>query len=516
MDVFANLALGFATVWKIVWWAPGFLQGAVSLPIPINILLCFVGCLVGTLIGVLPGVGPIATIAMLLPITFGLDPVGALIMLAGIYYGAQYGGSTTAILVNIPGEATSVVTTLDGHQMAKQGRAGVALGVAALGSFFAGSVATIVIAALGAPLTKLALLFGPAEYFSLMVMGLCFAVVLARGSILKAFCMIMLGLLLSTVGTDLETGQERMTFGFPPLADGIDFAVLAMGVFGFAEVLRNLENPETRDVVKTKIGKLLPSLSEIKQCINPVLRGTGVGAILGILPGNGAVLGPFASYTIEKKIAADPSRFGKGAIEGVAGPESANNAGAQTAFIPLLTLGIPPNAVMALMVGAMTIHGIIPGPQVMTKNPDLFWGMIASMWIGNLMLLVINLPLVGLWVKLLQVPYRLMFPAILIFCCIGIYSVNNQPVDVAFTAMFGLFGYILIKLGFEPAPMLLGFVLGRLMEEKLRQALIISRGSFMTFLERPISAGLLLVAVIVLVIALLPSMSKKRDEVFTE
>jgi putative tricarboxylic transport membrane protein len=516
MDVFANLALGFATVWKIVWWAPGFLQGAVSLPIPINILLCFVGCLVGTLIGVLPGVGPIATIAMLLPITFGLDPVGALIMLAGIYYGAQYGGSTTAILVNIPGEATSVVTTLDGHQMAKQGRAGVALGVAALGSFFAGSVATIVIAALGAPLTKLALLFGPAEYFSLMVMGLCFAVVLARGSILKAFCMIMLGLLLSTVGTDLETGQERMTFGFPPLADGIDFAVLAMGVFGFAEVLRNLENPETRDVVKTKIGKLLPSLSEIKQCINPVLRGTSVGAILGILPGNGAVLGPFASYTIEKKIAADPSRFGKGAIEGVAGPESANNAGAQTAFIPLLTLGIPPNAVMALMVGAMTIHGIIPGPQVMTKNPDLFWGMIASMWIGNLMLLVINLPLVGLWVKLLQVPYRLMFPAILIFCCIGIYSVNNQPVDVAFTAMFGLFGYILIKLGFEPAPMLLGFVLGRLMEEKLRQALIISRGSFMTFIERPISAGLLLVAVIVLVIALLPSMSKKRDEVFTE
>jgi len=516
MDVFANLALGFATVWKIVWWAPAFLQGAVSLPIPINILLCFVGCLVGTLIGVLPGVGPIATIAMLLPITFGLDPVGALIMLAGIYYGAQYGGSTTAILVNIPGEATSVVTTLDGHQMARQGRAGVALGVAALGSFFAGTVATVVIAALGAPLTKLALLFGPAEYFSLMVMGLCFAVVLARGSILKAFCMIMLGLLLSTVGTDLETGQERMTFGFPPLADGIDFAVMAMGVFGFAEVLRNLENPETRDVVKTKIGRLLPDWNEIKQCINPVLRGTSVGAILGILPGNGAVLGPFASYTIEKKIADDPSRFGKGAIEGVAGPESANNAGAQTAFIPLLTLGIPPNAVMALMVGAMTIHGIIPGPQVMTKNPDLFWGMIASMWIGNLMLLVINLPLVGLWVKLLQVPYRLMFPAILIFCCIGIYSVNNQPVDVAFTAMFGLFGYILIKLGFEPAPMLLGFVLGRLMEEKLRQALIISRGTFMTFIERPISAGLLVVAVLVLVVALLPSMSKKRDEVFTE
>ncbi len=499
MDMFSNLSLGFSV--------------ALSLQ---NIALCFVGCLVGTLIGVLPGVGPIATIAILLPITFGLDPVGALIMLAGIYYGAQYGGSTTAILVNIPGEATSVVTTLDGHQMAKQGRAGVALGTAALGSFFAGCVATLFIAALGAPLTKLALLFGPAEYFSLMVMGLCFAVVLARGSILKAFCMIMLGLLLSTVGTDLETGQERMTFGFAPLADGIDFAVLAMGVFGFAEVLRNLESPETRDVVKTKIGRLLPDWSDIKQSIKPVLRGTFLGGTLGILPGNGAVLGPFASYTLEKKLAKDPSRFGKGAIEGVAGPESANNAGAQTAFIPLLTLGIPPNAVMALMVGAMTIHGIIPGPQVMTKNPELFWGMIASMWIGNLMLLVINLPLVGLWVKLLQVPYRLMFPSILIFCCIGIYSVNNQPVDVAFTAMFGLFGYLLIKLGFEPAPMLLGFVLGKLMEEKLRQALIISRGSFMTFVERPISAGLLIVAVTILVIALLPSINKKRDEVFTE
>jgi putative tricarboxylic transport membrane protein len=499
MEMFEHLSLGFGV--------------ALSAQ---NIALAFLGCLVGTLIGVLPGVGPTATIAMLLPITFGLNPVGALIMLAGIYYGAQYGGSTTAILVNIPGEATAVVTTLDGHQMAKQGRAGIALGTAAIGSFVAGSIATLVIAALGAPLTRLALLFGPAEYFSLMVMGLCFAVVLARGSILKAFCMIALGLLLSTVGTDLETGQERLTFGFPPLADGINVAVLAMGVFGFAEVLRNLDHPEARDVVRAKIGRLLPNWSDIKQSTAPCLRGTFIGGALGILPGNGAVLGPFASYTLEKKLAKDPSRFGKGAIEGLAGPESANNAGAQTAFIPLLTLGIPPNAVMALMVGAMTIHGIIPGPQVMTKNPDLFWGMIASMWIGNLMLLIINLPLVGVWVKLLQVPYRLMFPAILIFCSIGIYSVNNQPVDVAFTALFGLFGYVLIKLGFEPAPMLLGFVLGQLMEEKLRQALIISRGSFVTFIERPISAGLLLVAVAILVIALLPSMSKKRDEVFVE
>lgn len=499
MELFTNLALGFSV--------------ALTLK---NIFFCFIGCFIGTLIGVLPGVGPIATIAMLLPITFGLDPVSALIMLAGIYYGAQYGGSTTAILVNIPGEATAVVTTLDGHQMAKQGRAGVALGMAAIGSFIAGSFATILIAALGAPLTGLALLFGPAEYFSLMVMGLCFSVVLARGSILKAVAMVIVGLLLSTIGTDLETGQERMTFGFPPLSDGLDFAVLAMGVFGFAEVIRNLENPETRDVVRKAVGRLLPNLSELRQSAAPIARGTGIGAALGILPGNGAVLGPFASYTIEKKLAKDPSRFGRGAIEGVAGPESANNAGAQTAFIPLLTLGIPPNAVMALMVGAMTIHGIIPGPQVMTKNPDLFWGMIASMWIGNLMLLIINLPLIGLWVKLLNVPYRLMFPAILLFCCIGIYSINNQPMDVAFTAFFGLVGYLLIKLGFEPAPMLLGFVLGRLMEEKLRQALIISRGSFMTFIERPISAGLLVVAVIIMIVAVMPSISKKRDTVFTE
>jgi putative tricarboxylic transport membrane protein len=499
MDLFGNLALGFAT--------------ALSLQ---NLALCFIGCLVGTLIGVLPGVGPIATIAILLPITFGLDPTGALIMLAGIYYGAQYGGSTTAILVNIPGEATSVVTTLDGHQMAKQGRAGIALGMAAISSFIAGSFATLVIAALGVPLTKLALIFGPAEYFSLMLLGLVFAVVLARGSIIKAIAMILLGLLLSTVGTDLETGQERLTLGLTGIADGIDFAILAMGLFGFAEILRNIENPEARDVVRSSIGRLLPSLQDMKQAIKPIMRGTGLGAMLGILPGNGAVLGPFASYTVEKKLAKDPSRFGRGAIEGVAGPEAANNAGAQTAFIPLLTLGIPPNAVMALMVGAMTIHGIIPGPQVMEKNPSLFWGMVASMWIGNLMLLVINLPLVGLWVKLLKVPYRLMFPAILIFCCIGIYSINNNPSDVMATAFFGFVGYVLFKLGFEPAPMLLGFVLGKLMEEKLRQALILSRGSFATFIDRPVSAGLLAVAAILLVVALLPSIRKSRDEVFVE
>ena len=500
MDSFlSNLSLGFSV--------------ALSLK---NIALCFAGCMVGTLIGVLPGVGPIATIAMLLPITFGLDPTGALIMLAGIYYGAQYGGSTTAILINIPGEATSVVTVLDGHQMAKQGRAGVALGIAAIGSFFAGCVATLLIAALDATLSQMAQLFGPPEYFSLMVMGLVFAVVLARGSILKAICMILLGLMLAQVGTDLITGQERLTLGIIELSDGIDFAVLAMGIFGFAEILRNLENPEARDVMRGKIGSLLPGLEDFRQSWRAIVRGTFIGSVLGILPGNGAVLGPFASYTVEKRIAKDPSRFGRGAIEGVAGPEAANNAGAQTAFIPLLTLGIPPNAVMALMVGAMTIHGIIPGPQVMTKNPELFWGMVASMWIGNAMLIIINLPLVGLWVRLLKVPYRMMFPAIMIFCCIGIYTINNSTSDVMFTAFFGLVGYTLLKLGFEPAPMLLGFVLGKLMEEKLRQSLIISRGSFMTFVERPLSAALLAVAIIMLVLALLPSVRKSREEVFTE
>src|SRR5574342_918916 len=428
IELLQHLALGFSVAFTLQ-----------------NVGLAFLGCLVGTLIGVLPGVGPIATIAMLLPITFGLDPVGALIMLAGIYYGAQYGGSTTAILVNIPGEATSVVTTMDGHQMARQGRAGVALGIAALGSFFAGCVATLTIAALATPLTRLAMVFGPAEYFALMASGLAFAVVLARGSVLKAIGMVLLGVLLSTVGTDLETGAERMTLGSLALADGVDFAVLAMGLFGFAEVMRNLDQVETRDVVKAPLGRVFPSLQDLRQSAVPVLRGTVVGGVLGILPGNGAVLGPFASYALEKKLARDPSRFGRGAIEGVAGPESANNAGAQTSFIPMLTLGIPSNGVMAMMIGALLIQGIVPGPQVMTKQPELFWGMIASMWLGNLMLVVINLPLVGVWVSLLRVPYRLLYPSIIVFCCIGIYSINNSPFDVSIAAIFGIVGYWLLK-----------------------------------------------------------------------
>lgn len=498
-DFLSNLGLGFTV--------------ALTLK---NIGLCFVGCIVGTLVGILPGVGPIATISMLLPITFGLDPVGALIMLAGIYYGAQYGGSTTAILVNIPGEATAVVTTLDGHQMARRGRAGIALGIAAIGSFIAGTVATLLIAALAKPLTGLALVFGPAEYFSLMVMGLVFAVVLAHGSILKAIAMILFGILLSTIGVDLETGQERMTLGTDFLSDGIDFAVLAMGVFGIAEILRNLDNVETRDVVRQAIGRLLPGRDEFRQSAKPIARGTVIGAILGILPGNGAVLGPFAAYALEKKLAKDPSRFGKGAIEGVAGPESANNAGAQTSFIPLLTLGIPPNAVMALMVGAMTIHGIVPGPLVMTNTPDLFWGMIASMWVGNLMLLIINLPMIGMWVRLLKVPYQLMFPAIIMFCAIGIFSINGEPVQVLIIAFFGLVGYGLSKLGFEPAPMLLGFVLGRLMEENFRRALLMSRGDLGTFVDSPISIALLALAAVMLMLPLLPRFRKRREDVFVE
>src|SRR6202521_420509 len=500
-DLFSNLALGFGV--------------ALS---PINLLLCLIGALVGTLVGVLPGIGTIATVAMLLPITFGLPPVGALIMLAGIYYGAQYGGSTTSILVNIPGEATSVVTTLDGFQMAKQGRAGPALAIAAIGSFFAGCVATVLIAVLGAPLTKLALAFGPAEYFSLMVLGLIFAVVLAKGSVLKAIAMIVFGLLLSMVGSDIETGASRMAFNVPELADGLGFATVAMGVFGFAEIIRNLDAGAEmdRDLVQQKITGLMPTKKDMIDSAPAIVRGTILGSILGILPGGGAVIASFAAYTFEKKIAKDPSRFGRGAIEGVAAPESANNAAAQTSFIPLLTLGIPPNAVMALMVGAMTIHGIIPGPQVMTKQPDLFWGLVTSMWTGNLMLLIINLPLVGVWVRLLRVHSRMLYPAILIFCCIGVYSINNASADVYLTAIFAVIGYALAKHDFEPAPMLLGFILGPLMEENLRRAMLIARGDATVFFTRPISSVLLCTAIFLLVVAALPKIRRRRDEVFVE
>ena len=489
---------------------------AVTLP---NLGACLAGALIGTLIGVLPGIGPVATMAMLLPITFYLPPTTALIMLAGIYYGAQYGGSTTAVLLNVPGESSSVVTALDGHAMARQGRAGAALAIAAIGSFFAGCVATIGIAIVGPPLARIAQSFGAAEYFSLMVFGLIGAVVLASGSVMKAIAMIIMGLLLGLVGQDVTSGAARFTFGLPELADGIGFVAVAMGLFGMAEIMTNLErtarNPETHGVIQ-KVHSLMPTRQDLKQSIMPVIRGTGVGSFLGILPGGGSVLASFSSYTLEKKIAKDPTRFGKGAIEGVAGPESANNAAAQSSFIPLLTLGIPSNPVMALMIGAMTIQGITPGPQVMTKQPALFWGMIASMWIGNLMLVIINLPLVGIWVQLLKVPYKFLFPAILIFCSIGIYSLNNSPVDVLFTALFGLLGYMFVKLGFEAAPLLLGFILGPMMEENLRRALQISRGNMMTFVERPISLGLLLAATALLVLVILPSVRRGREDVFQE
>lgn len=497
MDLISNLALGFSV--------------AIT---PVNLALCLAGVLVGTLIGVLPGIGPVATIAMLLPITFGLPPIGALIMLAGIYYGAQYGGSTTSILVNIPGEASSVVTALDGFQMARQGRAGAALAIAAIGSFFAGTVATLLLAALSAPLTKAALAFGAPEYFSLMVLGLVFAVVLASGSIAKAVAMILVGLVLSMVGTDLVTGAPRMSMGFPELANGIGFVVIAMGVFGFAEIMRNLEAPEHRGVVNSKLTGLMPTKADLKQSLGAISRGTLIGSVLGILPGGGAVIASFAAYTFEKRVSKHPEKFGTGVIEGVAAPESANNAAAQTSFVPLLTLGIPANPVMALMIGAMTIQGIIPGPQVMVRQPDLFWGLIASMWIGNLMLLIINLPLVGLWVRLLRVPYRLLFPAIIAFCCIGGYSVNNSAFDVVLTAIFGLAGYWFVKHDFEPAPMLLGLMLGPMMEENLRRAMVISNGDTMVFVTRPISAALLIIGAALLVVAILPMIRRRREQVF--
>ncbi len=502
MDLINNLALGFGVAFTFQ-----------------NLIYAFIGCLLGTLIGVLPGIGPLATIAMLLPATYGLPPVAALIMLAGIYYGAQYGGSTTAILVNLPGESSSVVTVIDGYQMARKGRAGPALAAAGLGSFFAGCVGTLILAGFAAPLTELALEFGPAEYFSLMIVGLIGAVVLASGSLVKALAMIVLGLLLGLVGTDVNSGVARYSFDIPELTDGISFLAIAMGIFGYGEIIQNLSHPdEKREVFTGKVQGILPTAEDFKNMIPAVLRGTALGSALGILPGGGALLSAFTAYTIEKKTKLKPGEvpFGQGNIRGVAAPESANNAGSQTSFIPLLTLGIPPNAVMALMVGAMTIHNIQPGPQVMTSNPELFWGLIASMWIGNLMLVILNLPLIGIWIKLLTVPYKWLFPAIVLFCAIGVYSTNNNSFDIWMVALFGLIGYGFIKLGCEPAPLLLGLILGPMMEEYLRRALLISRGDWSVFVTRPLSASLLVVAAILLAVVLMPSVKKKREEAFVE
>jgi putative tricarboxylic transport membrane protein len=499
MELIANLSLGLST--------------AVT---PENLLYCLIGVFLGTLIGVLPGLGPTATIAMLLPITFVLPPISALIMLAGIYYGSQYGGSTTSILVNLPGEAASVVTTLDGYQMARRGRAGVALATAAIGSFFAGTVATLLLALFAPPLSEIALQFGPADYFSLMILGLVASVVLAQGSLLHAIGMVMLGLLLGLIGTDVTSGSQRYTFDIPQLADGIGFVVVAMGMFGLAEIIRNLEQEENRSVMVKKITNLMPTKEDWKRMIAPILRGTVIGSAVGILPGSGSILGAFAAYSIEKKVSKNSAEFGKGAIEGVAAPESANNAGAQTSFIPMLTLGIPSNPVMALMIGAMIIQGIQPGPSVMKEQPALVWGIIVSMWIGNFFLVVLNLPLIGLWVRMIMVPYQLLYPAILVFCGIGVFSLNNSEFDIYLMGLFGLLGYVFVKLGCEPAPMLLAFILGPLMEEYLRRAMLISRGNPWVFVQRPISATLLALAALAMCAVLVPSFSKTREEAFGE
>jgi putative tricarboxylic transport membrane protein len=494
VDLLSNLALGFATA-----------------ATPANLAFCLLGVVIGTLVGVLPGISPLTTVAMLLPFTFGLPPASALIMLSGIFYGAQYGGSTTAILVNVPGETSSVITCIDGHQMARQGRAGPALAIAAIGSFCAGTFATLAIALMSVPLALFALKFTAVETVSLIILGLIGAVVLAHGSPVKAILMIIVGVLLGLVGIDVNSGIPRMTLGLPQLADGIGFVPIAIGLFGIAEMINNLEKPQDRKFVEGKVGNLMPSRADLAAATPAIIRGTALGTILGVLPGGGAALPAFAAYALEKKVAADPSRFGKGAIEGVAGPESANNAGAQTSFVPMLTLGLPSNPLMALMIGALMIQGIQPGPQVMTKQPELFWGVIASMWIGNLMLLIINLPMIGVWVSLLRVPYRLLFPAIVALCCIGSYSVSNSLFDIWLVLLFGLFGYFFIKIGVEPAPLVLGFVLGPMLEEHFRRAMLISSGDVSVFVQRPISAVLLAISAALLAALLVPTIRTRRE-----
>ncbi len=499
MELFDQLMLGFSTALQ-----------------PENLLFCLIGVLIGTAIGVLPGIGPIPTVALLLPFTYGLDPASAMIMLAGIFYGAQYGGSTTAILVNVPGETSSVVTCLDGHQMAKNGRAGPALAIAAISSFFAGTVATIVIVLLALPLAALALKFTAVEYFSLLVLGLIAAIILAHGSVVKSLAMVLLGLLIGFIGIDVNSGAARMTFGIPSLSDGLDFVPVAMGLFGLAEIMANLERPTVQRVVSQKIRDLMPSRAELRAAFPAMVRGTAIGSFLGILPGGGAALPPFTAYAIEKKVAKDQSQFGKGAVQGLAGPEAANNAGAQTSFIPLLTLGIPSNALMALMIGALMMQGIQPGPQVMTEQPALVWGLIASMWTGNLMLLIINLPLVGIWVSMLKIPYRLLFPAIVLFCCIGTYGIANNLFNVWVMLICAVIGYFFIKVKAEPAPLLLGLVLGPMLEENFRRAMLLSDGDFTVFLRHPISAVLLGIAAILILAMLSPALVRKRKEALVE
>jgi putative tricarboxylic transport membrane protein len=493
-----------------------FFDGLLVAMEPANLLACFAGALIGTFVGVLPGLGPVATIAMLLPITYHLSPAAAIVMLSGIYYGAQYGGSITAILANIPGETSTVVTCLDGYRMAQKGRAGVALSIAAIGSFVAGLFATGVIAFVSVPLSDLAQQFGPAEYFALMSLGLVGAVVLARGSVVKALAMIMVGLLLGLVGTDVNTGLQRLNFNMPQLADGLSFAAIAMGVFGIGEIFATLGRKSAGVSVIARIERLWPSRADLSASVAPIVRGSILGSALGVLPGGGAILSSFASYALEKKISRTPERFGQGAIEGVAGPESANNAGAQTSFIPMLTLGIPANPVMALIAGGLMLHGITPGPQIITEQSLLFWTVIASMLIGNLLLVVINIPFVGLWTKLFKMPYEILFPCIVVICCVGTYSVNKSSFDVLILGLFGVIGYALAKLDFEVGPMLLGLILGPMLEENFRRAMLLARGDPINIITRPISAILLTASLVLLCVILLPNLRRTRETVFQE
>jgi putative tricarboxylic transport membrane protein len=501
MRLLADLGLGFAAAFT---W--------------VNLFYCFLGSLLGTLIGVLPGIGPTMTIALLLPVTFSLPPLTALIMLAGIFYGAQYGGSTTSILINLPGETSSVVTALDGYQLARKGRAGAALATAAISSFAAGTIATLIIALLAPPLATVALKFQAPEYFSLMVLGLLVSVSLSSGSVVKAMATTLVGVLVGIVGTDVTSGVERFTLGLPDLYDGINFVPIAIGMFGIAEIVRNLGNDGegSRTVRSGKLSGLSLSLADLKRIVAPTLRGTGIGSLLGILPGGGVVLASFSSYAVEKRVSRNAAEFGEGALEGVAAPEAANNAASQTSFIPMLTLGIPSNAVMAMMMGALLIHGIAPGPRIMTQQPTLFWGLVASMWVGNLMLVVLNLPLVGIWAKVAEVPYRILYPAIVAISCVGSYAIGLKTTDVLMLAAFGVAGYVLTELKCELAPMLFGIVVGPMMEENMRRALILSRGDPSIFVRRPISAGLLFVAAAAIILAAAPKMRKRREDVFGE
>jgi len=479
---------------------------------PINFLFCGIGVLVGTLVGVLPGIGPAGAMALLLPATFKFSPTSTLILLAGIYYGVQYGGSTTSILVNIPGEASSVITCLDGYQMARKGRAGPALGIAAWGSFIAGTIANLGLMLVAIPLAHAALRLGPAEYFSLMCMGLIIVTYLAQGSVLKAIMMALVGIILGSVGLDLITGLPRFTFGINELTDGIGIVPLVMGLFGVSEIFENLEGDLKREVFKARLGNLWPSLKDWIESKWAIVRGSIIGFLLGILPGGGAVIATFVAYAVEKKVSKHPEKFGTGVIEGVAAPESANNAAAGASLIPLLSLGIPPNPIMAIFFSALLIHGIQPGPLLIKEHPDLFWGLVSSLYLGNGLLLVLNLPLIGVWVKVLEIPYKILFPLILLFCVIGAYSLNNVSFDLYVMILFGVVGWIMRKFGYEGAPLILAYVLGPMMENALRQSLLISQGSFLIFVSHPISAVALGFAFLLLLTTILPYFKKRREQ----